>query len=454
MSKLGVLLTVVIACAPASTPQFSGSFIEPTEFDTEYPEPPAVPDGPLDPSVENELGSLIVSIRQGGFETEALDGIVAGGDARVAWFLADLMRFFQGAGPGSQLARAFESLTGASVSADPRSSFVPAVNHLIAWDLPAWDGYDQRKREIYTIVEPRWDAFFEENVSIDWRLVTWGGVLIDDRPLGNIDPCPRGCIPALDDPPTVPADEGDWYPDNEIIFGVMVDDEALALPKNQMEVHEMVNLTLGGSRLGIPYCTLCGSAQAYLTESVPEGFDTIVLRTSGLLSRSNKVMYDLETMSVFDTFTGEALSGPLGEAQVVLEQVSVVASTWGEWKKSHPESRIIAQDGGIGRTYRLDPLGDRDADGPIFPVGPVDPRLPVQDLVVGVIAADGVPLAFPLLETRSALLDGERVGYENLEVSLDGNGLKVIGPDGPVTAHQAFWFAWSQFHPSTLVWSP
>jgi hypothetical protein len=46
------------------------------------------------------------------------------------------------------------------------------------------------------------------------------------------------------------------------------------------------------------------------------------------------------------------------------------------------------------------------------------------------------------------------VGYENLEVSLDGDGLKVVGPDGPVTAHQAFWFAWSQFHPSTLVWSP
>jgi hypothetical protein len=57
-----------------------------------------------------------------------------------------------------------------------------------------------------------------------------------------------------------------------------------------MEVHEMVNITIGGRRLGIPYCTLCGSAQAYLTAKVPPGVEPLVLRTSGLLSRSNKLI--------------------------------------------------------------------------------------------------------------------------------------------------------------------
>ena len=33
----------------------------------------------------------------------------------------------------------------------------------------------------------------------------------------------------------------------------------------------MINDTLGGRDLGIPYCTLCGAAQAYFTDDVPEG---------------------------------------------------------------------------------------------------------------------------------------------------------------------------------------
>jgi len=67
-----------------------------------------------------------------------------------------------------------------------------------------------------------------------------------------------------------------------------------------MEVHEMVNITIGGRRLGIPYCTLCGSAQAHFLDLLPEGVAPPVLRTSGWLSRSIRVMYDLRTRSVLD----------------------------------------------------------------------------------------------------------------------------------------------------------
>ncbi|MFT4585714.1 MAG: hypothetical protein ACI915_005417 [Gammaproteobacteria bacterium] len=103
-----------------------------------------------------------------------------------------------------------------------------------------------------------------------------------------------------------------------------------------MEVREMVNDTLGGRHLGIPYCTLCGSAQAYLTDELPAGVERPVLRTSGLLIRSNKVMYDINTFSVFDTFRGDAVTGPLAEIGVTLHEVGVVTTTWREWKIAHP----------------------------------------------------------------------------------------------------------------------
>jgi hypothetical protein len=249
------------------------------------------------------------------------------------------------------------------------------------------------------------------------------------------------------------ASGGDWYADDGLVFGVTVDGESRAYPKNIMQVHEVVNDTLGGRRLGIPYCTLCGSAQAYFTDSVPDGVEIPLLRTSGLLSRSNKVMFDLLTFSVLDTFNGTALSGPLREAGVVLEQTSVVVSTWGDWKQAHPDTTIIAEDGGIGREYPLDPLGERDAYGPIFPVGNVDERLPTQEQVLGVFAEDGTPIAFPVTAVRAELETGETVQILGVSVVADGSGIRAFAVDGSeVVGHQSFWFAWSQFNPETVVW--
>jgi len=438
----------------STTPSASVTTLSPTTTVEDappptYPPAPDFPDGPLDPTTEEGLATLLTGIYTREFDASNLVQVVEGGDIRAAWAIADLMRFYQTGPDRDELLWAFTRLTGI----DYMPSFVDfkwAVDNLIAWDMPAWEGYADVKRQIYTPVDPRWGVFFDEDQGVDWRLITWGGVRADDRPLDDNGRC--NCIPSLDNPATTDAAGGSWYADDRVIFGVVLNGEALALPIHQMEVHEMVNITLGGRDLGIPYCTLCGSAQAYVTDNV-EDTDRVVLRTSGLLSRSNKVMYDLTTGSMFDTFTGQALTGPLGEAGVVLEQVSVVGSTWGDWKETHPDTRIIAEDGGIGRAYRDDPLGGRDAAGPIFPVGDVDPRLPTMELVVGVISPDGTPIAFPVDITRDELAGGGEIEFEGVVVRLT-DGIRVFAPDGnELTTHQAFWFAWSQFHPTTLVWS-
>ena len=160
-------------------------------------------------------------------------------------------------------------------------------------------------------------------------------------------------------------------------------------------------------------------AQAYYTDQLPGTSGPLVLRTSGLLSRSNKVMYDLTTMSVFDTFTGAAVSGPLQDAGVVLELVTVTVSSWDDWKSEHPDTRIIAEDGGIGRSYDLDPLRGRDDDGPIFPTGEVDSRLPAHQQVLGVIAPDGTAVAFPVDAARRALAAGHVVAAAGIDVHTE-----------------------------------
>lgn len=423
----------------------------------DFPPAPDTPAGPLPDDVVDLLETATAAHFDGGISRELLDEVAATGDARLGWWLSDLMRFAGGPGVVASLARGFRDLTRVDVLAgDVSSTWVSLTDHMIAWDLPDWPGYRDLKGDIFTRTEPAWAPFFADaDATIDWRLLSWGGVRIDDRPLGDDQPCPQGCIPALDDPALVPAEEGDWYADDATVFGIELGGQAVALPRNVMQVHEMVNMDLGGRRLGIPYCTLCNSAQAWLLDGVPGMDGDLVLRTSGLLSRSNKVMYELGTRSVVDTFTGVARSGPLQDAGVALEQVSVVASSWGAWKRAHPDTTIVARDGGVGRTYPVDPLGGRDDDGPIFPVGPVDPRLGVHTDVVGAIAADGTPVAFPTQEAAAALKAGGEVAAHGLTAVLAGDGLRVVGQSGAdVVAHQSFWFAWSQFWPTTEVWSP
>lgn len=430
-----------------------------------FPDPPAAPEfSAANPEASDAIDRIVEGIDRGALDPIAVNDLTAAGDARHGWFVSDLLRFFQG-DDSARLVRSFETLTGVSVANDPeleRSPWSSVTNHLIAWDTSDYDGYREDKGGIFKQVEAKWTPFFDDaDADIDWRHLSWGGVLIDDRQLGDPNGCPGGCIPALDDPATTDAVSGNWYPDDRTVFGIVVNGEALAIPLNIAEIHEMFNLTLGDRRLAIPYCTLCGSAQAYFTDqadgSPTEGADEVpVVRTSGLLSRSNKVMFDLLSESVFDTFTGAAVSGPLQDAGVVLDETTVVRSTWSEWKREHPETQIIAEDGGIGRSYQLDPLGDRDANGPIFPIGDFDQRLGVQDFVVGVLLDDGTALAFPSEEATAAFNTGDVVELAGVALEQSGDGLVAVdlATGDAVVAHESFWFAWSQFHPDTLLWEP
>ena len=323
------------------------------------------------------------------------------------------------------------------------------TDHLIAWDIPAPPDYLKAKRAIFTNAVPGWDQIFVEG-DIDWRHVSWGGVLIDNRAYdATDDPC--NCIPAADNPEVSSAAEATWLKDEDVVFGIEVNGEYRAYPRRIMEVREMVNDSLGGRDLGIPYCTLCGAAQAYFTDQLPAGVERPVLRTSGLLIRSNKVMYDINSYSVFDTFLGKAVTGPLAEKNLQLEQASVVTTDWGTWKQAHPETTVLVERLALGRDF--DFRNNRDADGPIFPVGDVDPRLPVHEDIIGVITASGKPVAFQRSKAFVALKNGEEIAFENVRLKLEAGGVRAVDADGSdLGSHQAFWFAWSQFHPGTALW--
>ncbi len=71
----------------------------------------------------------------------------------------------------------------------------------------------------------------------------------------------------------------------------------------------MANDVVGGEPISLAYCTLCGAGIAYRTTQ-PDGtvFD---FGTSGLLYRSNKLMYDRQTRTLWNQLTGVPVLGEL-----------------------------------------------------------------------------------------------------------------------------------------------
>ena len=137
---------------------------------------------------------------------------------------------------------------------------------------------------------------------------------------------------------------------------------------------------------------------------------------------------------------------------ITLKQATVVTTDWGTWKKKHPQTTVLLEKYALGRDP--DFRNGRDADGPIFPIGDVDPRLPVHEDVIGAITASGKPVAFQRSKAFVALQRGDKITFENIRLELDAGGIRAVDGDGTdIGSHQAFWFAWSQFHPQTELWS-
>lgn len=448
-SLLSAAMAAILALVPVA-----GAVAQdlPAHVIDEFGAPPEIPTGPLSDELAAAVQTaFVVPVETSNWGPEqgvALEVISASGDPRLVWIISDLLRFVSGRDLGFVLTDVASELLGKELQGI--NTWGVVTDHLMAWDIPAPPDYLETKRAIFTGLVPGWDRIFTEG-DVDWRFVSWGGVLIDDRAFDTTDEA-CNCIPAADNPEVSNAAEATWLDDDDIVFGIVLNGEARAYPRQIMEVREMVNDTLGGRDLGIPYCTLCGAAQAYFTDELSEGIERPVLRTSGLLSRSNKVMYDLTTWSVFDTFTGKALTGPLAAKGIKLEQATVVTSDWGSWKAAHPDTTVLLERYALGRDP--DFRNGRDANGPIFPVGDVDPRLPVHEDVIGVITASGQPVAFQRTAAFLALNAGEEIVVENVVLKLDAGGIRAVDMSGAdLGSHQAFWFAWSQFHPDTLLWN-
>jgi hypothetical protein len=260
---------------------------------------------------------------------------------------------------------------------------------------------------------------------------------------------PRDGIPALEDPQVVSAEEAAWGVD-QVVIGVAAGGEARAYPLALLTWHELVNDRLGGRPILVSYCPLCGTALVF-----DRRVDGQVRRfgVSGLLYRSDLLMFDRETESLWSQISGRAETGPSMGVRLRLQRSRMMR--WEQWKQLHPETTILSQETGYSRDYGRSPYGDYASSKRIFFPVPRDARFHPKTPTLGLRIADGVARAYPAPEVRRA---GGRVEESfqghRVVIRLEGEAqhFAVEAPE-PIEVIEGFWFAWAAFHPETSVFN-
>lgn len=319
-------------------------------------------------------------------------------------------------------------------------------------------------------------------------------------------PPPDG-IPAIDRPKFAsPAEAARWLNPREPVLALTVNGDARVYPLQILTWHEIANDVVGGLPVAVTYCPLCNSALVF--ERTVEGV-TLDFGTSGLLYKSDLVMYDRQSHTLWSQMEGRAIVGERAGAQLKGRPANTIA--FEDWRAAHPDGKVLSRETGHQRHYGANPYTSYDQPrlAPFLYQGEVDTRRQPKERVVGVAIGDARrAYPFPLLEkhrvahdtvagqplvifyqpgTLSALDEADiarsrpvgasavfsaRLGDRTLTFAASADGFHdqqtgsrwnffgraVSGPLAgrqlaPLQHVDAFWFAWAAFNPTTTIWT-
>lgn len=248
--------------------------------------------------------------------------------------------------------------------------------------------------------------------------------LVDPREIISGGPPPDG-IPPIDRPRFERPSEIEWLVPNEPVIAIDLAGDARAYPAQIMVWHEIVNDTVGGVPVTVTYCPLCNTGIAF-RRPVIDG-QLLDFGTSGKLYRSNLVMYDRQTESLWPQALGQAVVGPLTGTKLDLVPVQMVA--WADWRAANPTGKVLSRETGVLRDYGFNPYEGYDSGDPILFEGEVDPRLPATSRVVGVrVGADVIAVPY------SALYEERTGDWSVVQITVGGRPVVVVWKQGAVSA--------------------
>ena len=167
---------------------------------------------------------------------------------------------------------------------------------------------------------------------------------------------PRDGIPPVDDPRFRPVSDEENLSDAEPVVAVALAGETpRANPIQILIWHEIVNDRIGGRNVAVTFCPLCNTAVVF--DRVVDGRE-LTFGTTGNLRRSDLVMWDRQTESWWQQFSGEALVGEL--TGTTLDIVPSQLISWGDFIERFPQGEVLTRETGNARNYGMNPYQGYD----------------------------------------------------------------------------------------------
>ena len=173
---------------------------------------------------------------------------------------------------------------------------------------------------------------------------------------------PRDGIPAIDNPVLVPAADVEDLPGIEPVISVAVGDDAHAYPLRILTWHEIVNTEVGGKPLVVTFCPLCNTGLVF-----ERNIDGVVhdFGVTGKLRNSDLIMYDRQTESWWQQFTGTAIVGTMNGRHLVAHPVRM--ESFERFRQRHPGGKVQIPGDDHGRPYGLNPYAGYDSRDEPYP---------------------------------------------------------------------------------------
>ena len=397
----------------------------------------------------------------------------------------------------AQPAAAADSESGEAVTAD--SGETDSSDSSAQATASVNTGVPQLSGELITDGVP--PPFRTRGFSTDFsrRTVEWDSILSGGPP--------KDGIPAVDNPEFESIAAGDeWLEEVDPVILYSHGDVSRAYPLSILIWHEIVNDEVDGQPVSITFCPLCNASIAF-----DRNFDGQVLDfgTTGRLRNSDLIMYDRQTETWWQQFTGEGIVGKYAGEQLRFLTSQVLS--WKDFKEAYPDGEVLARPN-MPRNYGYNPyVGYDSTSRPFLFRGTPDSRLAPAERVLGLTTdTDAIAYPFAVLEEAGAVHDSfgglelaifhkaglasaldssvisqgrdigtvavydRQVGDQLLTFSPNEDGTfsdaetgstwdilgeAVAGPLAgekltPILHFDHFWFAWAAFFPETELYSP
>lgn len=241
---------------------------------------------------------------------------------------------------------------------------------------------------------------------------------------------PRDGFEVFNNPDFISKDEAlNFYFRFEPVISIEIEGEARAYPLNVLTFHEIANDEINGIPIAVTYCPLCNAGIVY-DRRFKHGDKNYVFDfgVSGMLRKSDMVMWDKQTETWWQQLTGEGLVGELN-GEILNFFPSLIISVE-EFFSSNPEGKIMIshKKDNYGQTYGTNPYHNYDSlgnQGSKFFDEVIDDRLPAMERVVD-IENGGEYKIYPFKKIRKSKVINDDFNGKRIVIFYAGKTVSVL----------------------------